>query len=169
MSRMTVAVLVLTAAFPLAGCAPHSAQVLTPVRLDTTRIPAAAPPPTVTRPVATVADDPFHRIDRMDWPGPNEYRDASGSPGPEYWQQRADYTIAASLDTTSKSIRGTVSIRYTNNSPDTLRFVWLPIRLAAWHLAERYRPRFLQRVAPLLPLVDSSRNSRTQARWLTVL
>jgi len=126
-SRTIVAIVVLALASPLAGCAPHSAQVLTPVRLDTARIPAAAPPPTVTRPVATVAEDPFHRIDRMDWPGPNEYRDGSGSPGPEYWQQRADYTITATLDTASKSIRGTMSIRYTNNSPDTLRFVWLQL------------------------------------------
>jgi hypothetical protein len=63
----------------------------------------------------------------MDWPGPNSYRTASGMPGPAYWQQRADYTIAATLDTAAKSIRGTVSIRYTNNSPDTLRFVWLQL------------------------------------------
>jgi hypothetical protein len=54
-------------------------------------------------------------------------RTASGAPGPEYWQQRADYTIAASLDTADKVVRGTVSIRYTNNSPDTLRFVWLQL------------------------------------------
>jgi hypothetical protein len=63
----------------------------------------------------------------MDWAGPNQYRDASGAPGPAYWQQRVDYTIAATLDTTAKSVRGTVSIRYTNNSPDTLRFVWLQL------------------------------------------
>lgn len=61
----------------------------------------------------------------MDWPAPNRSREASGAPGPEYWQQRADYTSAATLDTAAKTIRGSVSIRYTNNSPDTLRFVWL--------------------------------------------
>lgn len=71
--------------------------------------------------------DPFHRIDRTDWPGPNEFRSASGAPGPAYWEQHADYSIAATLDTVTKSIRGTVSIRYTNNSPDTLRFVWLQL------------------------------------------
>ena len=63
----------------------------------------------------------------MDWPGPNSYRTATGAPGPDYWQQRADYTVAATLDTAGKRIRGTVSIRYTNNSPDTLRFVWLQL------------------------------------------
>jgi hypothetical protein len=75
----------------------------------------------------TTADDPIARIDRMDWPGPNSFRSATGAPGPDYWQQRADYTIAASLDTTLQSVGGTVSIRYTNNSPDTLRFVWLQL------------------------------------------
>jgi hypothetical protein len=48
-------------------------------------------------------------------------------PGPDYWQQRADYSIAATLDTASRSISGTVTIKYTNNSPDTLRFVWLQL------------------------------------------
>src|SRR5947209_10587277 len=72
-------------------------------------------------------DDPFHRIDRMDWAGPNEFRSSSGEPGPAYWQQRADYTITATLDTARKTIRGTVSIHYVNNSPDSLRFVWLQL------------------------------------------
>src|SRR6185312_13771067 len=71
--------------------------------------------------------DPFVRIDRMDWPGPNQIRTASGEPGPAYWQQRADYTVAATLDTATKTTRGSVSIRYTNNSPDTLRFIWLQL------------------------------------------
>jgi hypothetical protein len=75
----------------------------------------------------TVADDPFHGVDPLDWPSPSRVRTASGAPGPDYWQQRADYTIAATLDTTEKVVRGTVSIRYTNNSPDTLRFVWLQL------------------------------------------
>src|SRR5256885_16183380 len=64
-------------------------------------------------------------MNRMDWPGPNRYRSSAGVPGPDYWQQRADYTINASLDTTTTEIAGSVEIRYTNNSPDTLRFVWL--------------------------------------------
>jgi hypothetical protein len=95
--------------------------------MDTAHVVTAPPPITVTRPVFTTNDDPFHRIDRLEWPGPNAYRTASGAPGPEYWQQRADYTITATLDTATKRIRGTVSIRYTNNSPDTLRFVWLQL------------------------------------------
>jgi hypothetical protein len=75
----------------------------------------------------TTDEDPFVLPQRAGWPGPNRYRSADGSPGPDYWQQRADYTIAAQLDTAAKRISGTVSIRYTNNSPDTLRFVWLQL------------------------------------------
>src|SRR4029079_9657972 len=75
----------------------------------------------------SVGADPLHRIDGMDWPGPNQFRTATGAPGPDYWQQRAYYTIVATLDTTKKTVRGSVSIRYTNNSPDSLRFVWLQL------------------------------------------
>ena len=63
----------------------------------------------------------------LDLPAPNELRDAAGRPGPAYWQQRADYRIQAALDTTTKSISGSETIHYTNNSPDTLRFVWLQV------------------------------------------
>src|SRR5678810_815846 len=57
----------------------------------------------------------------------NEYRSASGEPGPKYWQNRADYKIACTLDTDNHSVSGTVEITYTNNSPDNLRFLWLQL------------------------------------------
>jgi len=60
-------------------------------------------------------------------PPANEMRRANGAPGPRYWQQRADYVIKATLDTAAKRIDGAVSIRYTNNSPDTLRRVWMQL------------------------------------------
>ncbi|MFL5742322.1 MAG: M1 family metallopeptidase [Flavisolibacter sp.] len=59
--------------------------------------------------------------------GGNDFRSASGEPGPHYWQNRADYKLACTLDTTSHSINGTVEITYTNNSPDNLRFLWLQL------------------------------------------
>ena len=123
MQRLVIGALLVSAA----GCIWPGPPVLTPVRVDFIPQTGAAPEVTIARPVVNVADDPFRRIDRMDWPGPNRSRTASGSPGPDYWQQRADYTIAATLDTTEKTIRGTVSLRYTNNSPDTLRFVWFQL------------------------------------------
>lgn len=57
----------------------------------------------------------------------NEYRSASGEPGPKYWQNRADYKIACTLDTVNNSVTGTVEIFYTNNSPDDLKFLWLQL------------------------------------------
>jgi hypothetical protein len=63
----------------------------------------------------------------MPLPPPSSTRAADGSPGPGYWQQRVDYTIRATLDTAAKRLSGTEAIRYTNNSPDTLRFVWMQL------------------------------------------
>jgi hypothetical protein len=42
----------------------------------------------------------------------NEFRSASGQPGPQYWQNRVDYKIAVSLDTTKKDVKGSVGISY---------------------------------------------------------
>src|SRR5216110_3935416 len=60
-------------------------------------------------------------------PAPNRVRGASGAPGPDYWQQRADYVIRATLDTAGSVLRGTERIHYENHSPDTLRFLWVQI------------------------------------------
>src|SRR3954469_13431136 len=63
----------------------------------------------------------------MPLPPPGSTRRADGAPGPAYWQQRVDYTIRATLDTAAKRLSGAEAIRYTNNSPDTLRFVWMQL------------------------------------------
>ena len=55
------------------------------------------------------------------------YRSSNGMPGPAYWQNRADYTIDARLDEELKTITATERIIYTNNSPDSLPFVWLTL------------------------------------------
>jgi hypothetical protein len=57
----------------------------------------------------------------------NDYRSASGEPGPKYWQNRADYKINATLDTGSHKVSGDVEITYTNNSPDNLKFLWFQV------------------------------------------
>ncbi|WP_442590136.1 M1 family metallopeptidase [Pedobacter sp. AW31-3R] len=57
----------------------------------------------------------------------NEYRSASGAPGPKYWQNRADYNITATLDDKKNTVSGTVTITYKNNSPDQLPFLWLQL------------------------------------------
>jgi hypothetical protein len=60
-------------------------------------------------------------------PTPNEYRTASGAPGPKYWQQRADYDIKCELDEANLRLKGTETITYWNNSPDALSYLWLQL------------------------------------------
>jgi hypothetical protein len=60
-------------------------------------------------------------------PTPNEYRTASGAPGPKYWQQRADYDIKASLDEKNLILHGAETVTYFNNSPDVLTYIWLQL------------------------------------------
>ena len=57
----------------------------------------------------------------------NEYRSANGAPGPRYWQNRADYTLHASIDTSNNELSCGETIHYTNNSPDSLSSLWLQL------------------------------------------
>jgi hypothetical protein len=61
----------------------------------------------------------------LDLPTPNAYRAANGEPGPAYWQNRADYEIEAALDSTDHRVTGTVTLRYTNHSPQALDHLWV--------------------------------------------
>lgn len=67
----------------------------------------------------------------------DEIRAADGTPGPKYWQNRADYNIDATLDDSLQSITGTVTITYTNNSPQNLQFVWLQLDQNIYNLKSR--------------------------------
>jgi hypothetical protein len=78
-------------------------------------------------PAASAAGNPEATFHRLELPTPNEIRTGSGAPGRGYWQQRADYLIRATLDTGTRSVQGEERITYTNNSPDTLRYVWLQV------------------------------------------
>lgn len=60
-------------------------------------------------------------------PTPNEYRNAAGAPGHNYYQQKADYKIDLTLDDTKQQIHGVETITYTNNSPDKLTYLWLQL------------------------------------------
>jgi hypothetical protein len=64
---------------------------------------------------------------RLTLPTATTIRTGSGAPGPQYWQQRVDYTIRASLDTGTHTLTGRETVRYTNHSPDTLRYVWVQL------------------------------------------
>ncbi len=49
-----------------------------------------------------------------------------------YWQNRADYDLKATLDTTTKTVYGEMVFRYTNNSPDTLPYIWMQLEQNAF-------------------------------------
>ena len=75
---------------------------------------------------AQIKTDKFKQL-YEELPTPNTYRTGSGAPGHQYWQQRADYTIAVRLDDTKQRIYGEETIVYTNNSPDILEYLWLQL------------------------------------------
>jgi len=60
-------------------------------------------------------------------PTPNEYRTASGAPGPKYWQQRADYDMDIELDEVKNYVYGKETITYFNQSPDPLSYLWMQL------------------------------------------
>ncbi|MGB1204383.1 MAG: M1 family metallopeptidase [Chitinophagales bacterium] len=60
-------------------------------------------------------------------PTPNVYRTASGSPGHEYWQQKANYDIKVVLNDKTQRIDGQETITYYNNSPDELTYLWIQL------------------------------------------
>lgn len=68
----------------------------------------------------------FEQLEQL-LPTPNEYRSASGAPGPKYWQQKADYEISVELNDDNQSITGTETVTYHNNSPDALKYLWLQL------------------------------------------
>ncbi|MES2392018.1 MAG: M1 family metallopeptidase [Acidobacteriota bacterium] len=83
----------------------------------------------------TPAFSPRETFASLTLPDPvNAYRSSDGSPGPHYWQNRADYNLHAKIDTDTHILTGNEVITYTNNSPDTLTSLWL-------HLEQNtYRP-----------------------------
>ena len=60
-------------------------------------------------------------------PTPNEYRNAAGAPGHNYYQQQADYKMELVLEDNNQILRGIETITYTNNSPDALSYLWLQL------------------------------------------
>jgi len=71
-------------------------------------------------------EDKFRQLDEV-LPTPNTYRNASGAPGHEYWQQKVDYTITARLDEPRRRLSAEAEVRYTNNSPDSLPWLWMQL------------------------------------------
>src|SRR5258705_4513472 len=73
----------------------------------------------------SVADSSAFRA--LPMPAPTPVRSAEGAPGRGYWQQRADYTLEATLDTATNVLRGSGRIYYANRSSDVLDHVWVQL------------------------------------------
>lgn len=71
-------------------------------------------------------EDKFRQLDET-FPTPNAYRNAAGEPGHQYWQQKVDYKIKATLDEKNRRLSAVEDITYKNNSPDTLKYLWLQL------------------------------------------
>ena len=70
--------------------------------------------------------DKFRQLEEI-LPTPNAARTASGAPAQGYWQQQVDYEIDVRIDEETQRLTGSEAITYTNNSPDTLRYLWLQL------------------------------------------
>jgi hypothetical protein len=73
-----------------------------------------------------VNKNPFRQL-KTELATPNVYRTASGAPGHEYYQQKANYNISLELDDKTQRISGTETITYINNSPDELAYLWVQL------------------------------------------
>ncbi|HIP32686.1 MAG TPA: M1 family peptidase [Crocinitomicaceae bacterium] len=71
-------------------------------------------------------ENKFAQLDQL-LPTPNEYRNAAGAPGHNYYQQKADYKIEVELNDEEQKIIGSETITYTNNSPDELTYLWIQL------------------------------------------
>ena len=107
----------------------------------------------------SIADDKFRQLEEI-LPTPSQTRTASGAPGPVYWQQRADYKIQVELDDINQRIIGSETITYKNQSPHTLRYLWLQLD------PNIFRPDSDANVTLTAPTVTKSSSSKLLKSYL---
>ena len=91
---------------------------------DVATVPATTPPAAQPKP----RYDPLTTFAPLTLPNPvNAFRSADGTPGPSYWQNRADYVIRASIDPVNHALAASEVITYTNNSPSALDCLWVQL------------------------------------------
>ena len=92
---------------------------------SSTPVAHAAPP---TPAPAAPPYDPLQTFAPLTLPDPvTRFRSANGAPGPDYWQNAADYELHATLDPATKVLSADEVITYTNNSPDALASLWVQL------------------------------------------
>ena len=70
---------------------------------------------------------------------------SQGEPFTRKWQQEVHYQIEAELDTTTKRLNGSMQIFYKNNSPNTLKKIYLQVPSNAFHDEENTAVREMRR------------------------
>ena len=78
-------------------------------------------------------EDKFRQLDEV-LPTPNDYRNAAGEPGKDYWQQQVDYRIDVVLDEKKRRLTASQTVTYTNNSPYRLKYLWVQLE------QDRFKP-----------------------------
>jgi hypothetical protein len=103
--------------------------------------------------------DKFRQLEEI-LPTPNDYRNAAGEPGKEYWQQQVDYKMDVTLDEKKRHISAKQTVTYKNNSPYRLKYLWVQLeqnRFRADSMAERsatFGDAYRRGVSTELPVAD---------------
>ncbi|WP_373057033.1 M1 family metallopeptidase [Zunongwangia sp. H14] len=92
----------------------------------------------------------------MEFATPNQYRTASGAPGPAYYQNQADYNIDVVLDDENTMLSGEETITYHNNSPQDLEYLWVQLDQ---NIREKNSPSLERDSEGLSPVATPSRFS----------
>ncbi|MDN3651745.1 M1 family metallopeptidase [Thalassotalea ponticola] len=71
-------------------------------------------------------EDKFRQMEEI-LPTPNDYRNAAGEPGKQYWQQQVDYDIDVTLNEKARRLTAKQTVTYHNNSPYRLKYIWLQL------------------------------------------
>ncbi|MEM7517412.1 MAG: aminopeptidase, partial [Planctomycetota bacterium] len=103
--------------------------------------------------------DKFRQLDE-ELRSPNVYRNASGAPGPKYWQQKVDYVIDVRLDDETQMLHGYERVTYENHSPDTLDYLWVQID------QNRFRPDARAALIETAPDIDDKLSLRRMKYYL---
>src|SRR5579859_3454089 len=92
----------------------------------------------------------FEQLDQI-LPTPNSYRTASGAPGENYWQQRADYEIDVEINDEPQVLTGKETVTYFNNSPEIMTYLWLQLdqnNLAKGNMTQKTATNFIRDSVP---------------------